>query len=112
MEVSFAEQNKQLMLVTLEGQLETVDMPSLADQLGASVDKGYIDFVIDLTKVIFMGSACLTIMIKLFRQVKGLGGAVKLVEPERSAIRRILYITQFDHVFSIYKTVDEALSSF
>ncbi len=112
MEVSFLKQNEQLMLVVLEGHLEVFDASTLDDQLQSLVNKGYINFVIDLRKIVFMGSTCLKTLIKLYRRTKQVGGVVILVEPENSAIRRVLYITQFDQVFSMYKTVDEALSFF
>ncbi len=112
MEVSFLKQNEQLMLVVLEGHLEVFDASALDDQLQSLVDEGYINFVVDLSKIVFMGSTCLKTLIKLYRRTKQAGGVVKLIEPENSAIRRVLYITQFDQVFGLYQTVDEALSRF
>jgi len=112
MEVSFLKQSEELMLVVLEGHLEVFDASTLDDQLQSLVDKGYINFVVDLSKIVFMGSTCLKILIKLYRRAKQAGGLVTLVEPENSAVRRVLYITRFDQVFDIYPTVDEALSTF
>ena len=100
------------MLVTLEGQLEVFEAPILEDRLETSVHEGYINFVIDLTKVAFIGSANLTVLIKLLRYVQKAGGTVKLVEPENKMVKRVLYVTKFDRVFGIYQTVDQALTSF
>lgn len=68
--------------------------------------------VIDLSGVASLDSSCLGPLVQKMREIKDQSGRLVLVGVEAPALQEIFALTRFDKVFPIYRTVNEALSTF
>jgi anti-sigma B factor antagonist len=67
--------------------------------------------VIDLCSVDYVDSGGLGILVGLLISAKNRGGDIKLVSPSQR-VQHVLGHTKLNTIFSIYKTLDEALAAF
>lgn len=67
--------------------------------------------VIDLSAVDFIDSSGLGAILSCLRKLNSKGGDVKLAGAS-DRVRDIFELVRFNHLFDVYNTVDEALSSF
>jgi len=72
---------------------------------------GTSKIVIDVSSVDYVDSGRLGILVRLYIAAKNRGGDIKLVSPSQR-FQRVLGETKLNGVFSMYKTVDEALAAF
>jgi anti-anti-sigma factor len=68
--------------------------------------------VIDLAGVASLDSSCLGPLVQKMREIKESSGRLVLVGVDAPALQEIFALTRFDKVFPIYKSVNEALSTF
>jgi len=72
---------------------------------------GTSKIVIDVSSVDYVDSGGLGILVGLYIAAKNRGGDIKLVSPSQR-VQCVLGETKLNGVFSMYKTVDEALAAF
>jgi anti-sigma B factor antagonist len=68
--------------------------------------------VIDLSKVGFIDSAGMAVLVNLLKRTRLADGNVYLVWPKEEAAQRILKLTRFDKIFTITSSAPQALRSF
>ena len=97
----------------------TLTVTELADEPGASQLAGLLDdldqsgaghFVLDISNVQFMNSACLGCLVEALNRLTQKGGRIALVNPAGS-VQSLFRITRLDSVFMILKDVPTALSA-
>jgi anti-sigma B factor antagonist len=87
------------------------DATTLNDKLHALVETGKTKVVADLSKVNWMNSSGLGILISALTTIRNAGGDLKLAEIT-DRIQSLLMITKLLTVFDTYQTTDEAIASF
>lgn len=87
------------------------DATLLHEKLHEHIEKGVKKVVIDLTKVDWVNSTGLGILISALTTMKNSGGELKLANVTEK-IQSLLVITKLVTVFESYESVDSALSSF
>lgn len=95
-------------VLTLIGRLDATTAPDLKTKLRSLAGEGYIQLVINLTKVPFIDSSGLAALVSGLKTSREAGGSLKLVglnEQTRTAFR----VTLLDRVFEFYPDVDAAL---
>jgi anti-anti-sigma factor len=95
-------------VVTAHGELDAFTAPMLADAFAEAAADGDDRFVIDLSRVAFMDSTALGLVVKVVNEIGDRGGDVRLVLPEESA-RRIFEITTLDRVLPVEESRAAAL---
>jgi anti-sigma B factor antagonist len=96
-------------VLTLIGRLDATTAPDLKTKLRSLTGEGYIQLVMDLTKVPFIDSSGLAALVSGLKTAREAGGSLKLVglnEQTRTAFR----VTLLDRVFEFYPDVDAALA--
>lgn len=96
-------------VLQLEARIDAFRVGDLQKSFDAQIAAGKRRFVVDLSRVDFLDSAGLALLVKLLKQAKAHNGNVVLVRSEKEAANRILKLTQFDKVFSINDTAEDAL---
>jgi anti-sigma B factor antagonist len=91
--------------VTLEGELDMVNAPTVAETLDTLVAAGQ-PVVVDLTELAFIDSSGIHALVR----PRGDGGAMELVCPPGN-IRRVLELTKLQNVLQVHDTLDEALAA-
>jgi len=97
-------------LVELSGEVDIYTAPRFKEDLLALIDEGAGTIVVDLTKVDFIDSTALGVLIGGVKRLHPRDGRLVLVANSRP-VQKILAITGLDKVFTIVPTRDEALAS-
>ena len=99
-------------VITLKGNvMGGPDGQQLHDQLRELTDDGKTNVVVDLSKVKFMNSSGLGMLISGMTTMRNAGGDLRLARVA-DRIQSLLVITKLVTVFKEYDTVDEAIESF
>ena len=96
-------------VVDVTGEIDVYTAPALREELGALIDSEHTDLIVDLTKVGFMDSTGLGVLVGALKKVRTIGGDLRLVINEEK-ILKVFRITALTQVFTIYPTIDEALA--
>jgi anti-sigma B factor antagonist len=97
-------------IFSVQGELDLHEAPELQDRIGAAIERGTRLIVVDLTKVTFIDSMALGVLLAASKRLRPSGGCLRLVVPNQN-IRRIFEISLLDRVFTLDSTRDEALGS-
>jgi anti-sigma B factor antagonist len=82
----------------------------LVDVVMELAEAGTLDLVIDLTKVKWISSTGLGIMVSARSKFAKLGGVIKLANPN-SRVLGILQVTRLNLIFEVYDNAKEAVAS-
>jgi anti-sigma B factor antagonist len=96
--------------VTLSGELDAYDAPSLRETFGELASTGKTGVVVlDLSRVTFLDSTALGTMVGLLRRVRENGGELRVVLPATAA-RRIFEVTALDRALDVWSSREAALA--
>ena len=87
------------------------DAVSLNEQLHELIDAGKTNVVVDLSKVKFMNSSGLGMLIGALTTMRKSGGDLRLANAT-DKIESLLIVTKLITVFKNFKSVDEAVESY
>ena len=94
-------------LIELEGEVDVYTAPQLKQQMLSLLESGNNEMVIDLTKVEYLDSTALGVLIGGLKRVRERDGNLPLICPS-PRIRRVFEITGLDKIFDIYGSEGEA----
>ena len=80
-------------------------------EIKSLVNEGYVDILLNLSKVNWINSTGLGVLVSAFHTLKKNGGQLKICEVSER-IDNILNVTQLKLVFETYDDCQEALASF
>ncbi len=95
-------------VVALEGELDLGRAPSLKWALVDSVDAGYKQLVVDLTRVRFMDSTALSVLVGVNRSLDV--GARLAIVCVNTNVLKIFELSGMDGVFAVFPTLEQALA--
>ncbi|MDO8588113.1 MAG: STAS domain-containing protein [Armatimonadota bacterium] len=101
--------NSSIPLIELEGEVDVYTAPQLKQQMISLLEQGHTEMVVDLTKVEYLDSTALGVLIGGLKRVRERDGNLPLICPS-ARIRRVFEITGLDKIFDIYNSEDEAKS--
>jgi len=87
------------------------DATTFHDEIKNLIDKGKTNVVADLSKVSFMNSSGLGILISALTSLRNAGGDLKICGAS-DRIESLLIVTKLITVFNHFKTLDEAVEAF
>jgi len=90
------------------GEVDVYTAPKLRERLVELVGEGHHDLIVDMTKVEFLDSTGLGVLVGGLKRVRAHDGSLALV-CSQERILKIFRITGLTKVFPIYDTLDEAL---
>ena len=102
--------------ITDRGGVAVVTLRGELDLLGASVLQAYLSdirwqararSVADLTDLAFIDCACLSVLVRHCKEIRGQGGSFALAGPQ-AAVLRVLAVTGLLTWFEVHDTVQEA----
>ncbi len=103
---------KKIWLVKIDGPIKSGMEFELADQLEKYLhQEGVPKIIIDMSKVPFMNSAALGILLNIFREIEKQYGRFGLCNIN-SNIDSLLETTKLNSIFEIFKNQEDALDSF
>lgn len=99
--------DNKLPVIELEGEVDVYTAPQLKQQMINLLESGAKQMIIDLSKVEYLDSTALGVLIGGLKRMRETDGNMVLVCPS-ARIRRVFEITGLDKIFDIYNTADEA----
>jgi anti-sigma B factor antagonist len=97
-------------VLPLDGEIDLHVSPGIATSLKAMIADKPPQFVVDLTRVSYIDSSGLAVLIEGMQNVNGYGGKFALAGLQES-VRPIFEIARLDQVFRIFPDVDAALAA-
>lgn len=97
-------------VVAPEGTIDLHTSPRLKHQLTDVLEEATPELVVDLSRVDFVDSSGLGVLVCTLKYIRVRGGSFCLVCPP-GPILRLLRITGLDRVFTVYATVENALET-
>jgi anti-sigma B factor antagonist len=94
----------------LEGEVDVYTAPGLRQAIMDQIENGTKHLLIDLTRVEYLDSTGLGILIGGVKRLKEQGGSLRLVGPS-ARITRIFDITGLNKIFDVYATEQDALAA-
>jgi anti-sigma B factor antagonist len=97
-------------VVSVIGEIDVHSGPSLREHLLRALANGERDLVVDLSGVSFLDSSGLGVLVTAHKRTRAAGGSLRLASC-RPAVATIFQITALDRAFSIYPTVEDAVTA-
>ncbi|MBO0708811.1 MAG: STAS domain-containing protein [Candidatus Dormibacteraeota bacterium] len=95
-------------VVELRGELDISSAASLRERLLDILADHAHSLVLDLSRLVFIDSTGLSVLVAAERRAQELGGTLSLVGPQK-IVARVLRVTSLDKHFPIFPTVGEAI---
>jgi stage II sporulation protein AA (anti-sigma F factor antagonist) len=100
---------KDVVLLTVEGYLDVDTATELQAHLANQLHHGRRHFLLDLSRVPFMDSSGMNIILRVYQEVRDRPGSVHIIDPA-PAVRRILDLTGVSITVPVSRTADDALA--
>lgn len=97
-------------VVAIDGELERSEAAVLRDLLGSLVAGPQSRVLLDLSRVTFIDSSGIAVLVGAHRRAAEAGARLGLAEPT-AGVRRVLELTRTDRVLSIFGTPAEGLAA-
>lgn len=98
-------------VVAVSGDLDMLTAPQLSDAVEAAVAKNPAGLIVDLTKVEFLGSAGMQVLMETHNQTDGTATRFAVVA-EGPATSRPLKITGIADLIDVFSSLEVALDNF
>lgn len=97
-------------VLPLEGEIDLHVSPRVSASLGAMIEEKPSRVVVDLSKVTYIDSSGLAVLIEAMQNVEAYGGKFLLAGIQDN-VKPIFEIARLDQVFLIFPHVDAALAA-
>ena len=97
-------------VLPLEGEIDLHVSPRISTSLGAMIERKPSRLVVDLSKVTYIDSSGLAVLIEGMQNVEAYGGKFLLAGIQDN-VKPIFEIARLDQVFLIFPHVDAALAA-
>jgi anti-sigma B factor antagonist len=91
------------------GEIDVYTAPQLRERLIALVEEGARQVVVDLSRVEFLDSTGLGVLVGALKRLRGVNGDLSLVCAQERLLK-IFRITGLNRVFTIFDSIDAATS--
>lgn len=100
----------ELPIIELEGEVDVYTAPQLKQQMISLLESGAKELIVDLTKVDYLDSTALGVLIGGLKRMRERDGNMVLICPS-PRIRRVFEITGLDKIFDIFNAQEDAMES-
>jgi anti-sigma B factor antagonist len=111
MEFFYHELDRDTLILSADGGLNAETAGELVGQLGSLVDAGLTRIIVDCTRLEFISSYGVGVLVRLHRKLAKKGGDVKIA-CVHSAVLTALTIMHMNKLFEIYPDVNQARLAF
>ena len=96
-------------VITVAGEVHVSTAPEFSQLLADAIGRGRVHLVLDLSRVDFIDSTGLSVLLNALRRITRRGGQLVLV-CSNPTVLRLFEITRLDTTFDIQPTLDDALN--
>jgi anti-sigma B factor antagonist len=110
MELYFHQVRGNVLILSADGGIDSTNAEELAGQLETLIQAGARNLIVDCSKLGFISSYGLAVLVRLHKRLARVGGDVRLAAVQ-SRIVELLELTRLARVLQIYPNVDDAIAS-
>jgi anti-sigma B factor antagonist len=110
LEIDDHEIDAQTHVVELGGQIDLYSAPEFKQRTLEVIGRGKKQVVIDLSRVSFMDSTGLSVLVGALKRLRRMNGSLTVVAPDEG-IRRLFEMTGLDGSFLVCRSQEEALET-
>ncbi|MEW2354744.1 STAS domain-containing protein [Spirillospora sp. NPDC029432] len=96
-------------VLTLSGELDVTNLDDLCDHLRAACRTRGDRIVLDLSRLTFIDSSGLSVLVEYDAAVRGTGGALSLVAP-RPQVSKVLSVTGLNRRLTVHERLEDAVT--
>jgi anti-sigma B factor antagonist len=96
------------LVIHVDGELDVYTAPLLKEAVDSALAQGHVEMVVDLTRVGFIDSTALGVLVGSLRRARAEDGDLRLVMNDPH-LEKMFRITGFDSMFSIHRSVEDAI---
>ena len=111
MEFFFHELDKSILILSADGGLNANTAAEFVSQLETLVDGGVKQIIVDCTRLDYISSYGIGVLVRLHNKLAKHGGDVKIAAP-KSMVLQALTIMRMGRLFEIYADVNQARLAF
>ncbi len=111
MELYYHGTDRDVVILSADGGIDSTNAEELVTELGKLVDAGSRKLVVDCSRLGFISSYGIAVLVRLHKKLAERGGDVKLAALE-SRVVRLIDLVGLERVFQIYPNVDAARNAF
>ena len=111
MEFYFHEIDRTLMILGADGGLNSNNATQFLEQLESLVDAGVNKIIVDCSRLDYISSYGIGLLVRLHKKLAKHGGDVKVAAP-KSFVLQALAVMHMGKIFEIYPDVDQARLAF
>lgn len=104
-----SESAKPVLILKFDGRFDTQTANQGQAAIDAEVAKGWKYLVLDLTRLDFISSAGLRVLLKTSKTLKSAGGELRVHGPNET-VREIFQISGFDSIFKVFDSREQAMA--
>jgi anti-anti-sigma factor len=98
-------------VVEMEGNLDTNTSVEAQDHINALIDDGATKLLTDFTKVDFVSSAGLRVLLATAKRLGGIGGSLRICGLNE-AVNEVFEISGFSTILDVFPTREDAMKGF
>ena len=102
----------EVMILNLSGKIMGgPDYEKFHAEIKTLIKEGYVDILLNMSKVTWINSTGLGILISGYHSIRAAEGSMKVCSVKERVLS-IFYISQLEKIFNVYPNREEALASF
>ncbi len=105
------QQSDQMSIVSIAGSIDAFTADQVSSRIDEQISSGEKHLVLDLSKVDFMSSAGLRVILGALKETRRQGGDLYLAGAQ-GGVARVLKMSGFANILKTYDSVDEAVAQF
>ena len=105
------EQRGEVIAVHISGSVDGLTAEDLQRVFSSEVEAGHHNLVADFGAVDYTSSAGLRVLLATLKRTRSRGGDLRLAGPNPE-VRKVLDLSGFTSILSVFDTVDDAVASF
>ena len=98
-------------IISLEGDLDASTTAEVRAELRRRLRGGKTRFILDISKVDFIDSSGLSVLVTALKSAREMGGDIALLNPTAQA-KALIELTRLHRIFEIYEDEDDAVAAF
>ena len=106
-----SEQIQHTLTISLTGSFDALTADQVEKYVGARLDGGQQQVILDLSQVDFMSSAGIRVLLDMTKKGRGMGGDLRLAAAQ-PGVQRTLDLSGLVRVIKVYASLEEAVDSY
>jgi len=100
-----------VLVIKAVGRLDSVSSPKFSKRALSLIDSDNKKIVMDFSKLNYISSASLHVLLMITKKLKSIGGKVTLAALQET-VKEVFEMSGFSSIFESYANTDEALTKF